>query len=301
MSQDNPVQENAQTEINPMYQEGQEPSTAEKALNPETAQTDPSVDLKQADQEFAKKFAALSRREKELREMEARFSEREEQIKKMEEQFKVESKLKDQLKYNPLKAMEEHGGYKFEDLTKFAMNGGDLTPEMKMELMRRELEEKYDSKIESLKSEYEKTEAEKAEKQREAAISQFQDEIKTFVDAEKDEDGTFKFEYIRANEATDLIYDVIEQHHNETGKILDIGEAAAQVESYLEEEAKKLLELSKVQRLLNSKKESQEAQAPGQSPKTLSNVHASQTPKTPGKLSKEQSIAEAAKLLRWND
>ena len=50
-----------------------------------------------------------------------------------------------------------------------------------------------------------------------------------------------QYELIQANEANDIIYDVIEEHYNETGRILDIEEAAEAVESYLEEEAEKLL------------------------------------------------------------
>ena len=69
----------------------------------------------------------------------------------------------------------------------------------------------------------------------------FQDEIGDFV-KQNGED----YELIGASEAEGLVYDVIEEHYNETGRILDLKEAADAVESYLEEEAGKLMKLKKI-------------------------------------------------------
>lgn len=296
----NPVQANAQAEVNPMYDGSKpvEPSIAEKALNPKVTPPDPA--LADADREFARKFAALSRKEQETRQREQELSDREAKIKELEEKYNVQNDLKKRLKYNPLKALEEEAGLKFEDLTKIAMNG-DLTPEMKMELMRQELEQKFSTELNSLKNQYESAEAKKQEQATQAAKEGFVSEITDTVSTTRDESGNLKYELINANNASDLVYDVIEQHYNEHGEILDIEVAADEVESYLEEEVMKTLELNKVKSKLGPKPKSEESPAPGQGSMTLSNDFALESPKTKTKLSNDESLREAAKLIRWKE
>ena len=105
---------------------------------------------------------------------------------------------------------------------------------------------------------------------------------------------------IQANEAKDVVYEVIEEHYNETGKILDIKEAAEAVESYLEEEATKLLQLSKVRSKFNPGDNEQEPQR--QSQVTLSNAHSAQAnERVARKLSDEESKSAMAKMLQWDE
>lgn len=307
MSQEssNPAPE---AQVNPVYAEGEAPSNAEQALKaPEAAP--PESPYKDADQEFARKFAALSRQEREMREMREAFEadkaaiEAEKaRIAELKEQYSSNEELRKQLKYNPLKTLEEAAGYKFDDLTKFAMNGGDVTTETKMEMMRRELEDKFGSELEGIKSQYEETERKKAEAQQAQAEQNFKEEIKDTIASTKTEDGTPKYEFIAANDASDIVFDVVEQHYNETGKILEIEEAAEMVESHLEEEAEKLFKsVSKYSKFSKPEESSKEPVSAGQESPTLSNDLASQSPKQSLRLSKEQSLAEAAKRLRWND
>ena len=248
--------------------------------------------------DFSRKFAALSRREKEIRAKEAEYEQR---IAELEQRFVAQEPQKEpeipfdvRLRQNPLKALESVG-LSYDKLTELALNDGKLTPEMQMKLMREELETDYKSKFEDLENRLVEKEKGLEEQRYEDIKLGFQNEIESFVNSNGEE-----YELIKANDANDVDYEVIEEHYNETGKILDIKEAAEAVESYLEEEATKLLQLSKVRSKFNPGDNEQEPQR--QSQVTLSNAHSAQAnERVARKLSDEESKSAMAKMLQWDE
>lgn len=273
--------------------------TANLKSNDKEAAEDPESD------EFSKKFAALSRKEKALREKESSYEQKLAELqakmeeieasKEVEPEKAPELPLEYRIKKDPLGTLQELG-LDFDTLTELAVNDGKLTTDMQMKLMReeiaREMEEKYGALEEKL------TAKEKAEEEAKynRVIEDFKSNINNFV-----EQNAEVYELIQANNATDLVYDVIETHHKETQRVLEIEDAAKAVESYLEEEARKLLKLKKFSQ---SQEEPSENQKPEnrQAPLTLSNDHSAASQNTADrKLSHEESIAAAAKLIKWND
>ncbi len=246
-------------------------------------------DLEQPqDSEFDRKFAALSRKEKALREREL---ELERKYGSKEKELPLERRIRS----NPLKALEELG-LDYDKLTELALNDGRLTPDMQMKLMREELENDYKEKFNSLEERLNAKEKMEEEAKYDAVKQGFVGEIESFINENKND-----FEYVAHNEATDVVYDVIEEHYNETGRILDIKEAVEAVESYLEEEAEKLLNLGKVKNRLNSIRDEYE-QPQRQSQVTLSNAHSAQANERVGrKLSDEESKREMARMLQWDE
>jgi len=253
--------------------------------------------------DFSRKFAALSRREKEIRAKEAEYDKRiaelEERLnsfnQKSEPEPEPELPIEYRLKKNPLKALEEMG-LSYDKLTELALNDGKLTPEMQMRLMREELEGDYKKKFEELENRL--LEKEKSDEQRRYDDIQrgFKNEIDEYVNSNLD-----KYELIQANEANDIIYDVIEEHYNDTGRILDIEEAAEAVENYLEEEAEKLLKLGKLRSKFGIENDLEQEESPRQSQVTLSNAMSAQAnERVAKKLSDEESKALAAKMLQWD-
>ena len=248
--------------------------------------------------DFSRKFAALSRREKEIRAKEAEYEQR---IAELEQRFVAQEPQKEpeipfdvRLRQNPLKSLESVG-LSYDKLTELALNDGKLTPEMQMKLMREELETDYKSKFEDLENRLVEKEKGLEEQRYEDIKLGFQNEIESFVNSNGEE-----YELIKANDANDVVYEVIEEHYNETGKILDIKEAAEAVESYLEEEATKLLQLSKVRSKFNPGDNEQEPQR--QSQVTLSNAHSAQAnERVARKLSDEESKSAMAKMLQWDE
>ena len=246
-------------------------------------------DLEQPqDSEFDRKFAALSRKEKALRD-------RELELEKKYGNKEKEIPLERRIRSNPLKALEELG-LDYDKLTELALNDGRLTPDMQMKLMREELENDYKEKFNNLEERLNAKEKMEEEAKYDAVKQGFVGEINSFINENKND-----FEYVAHNDATDVVYDVIEEHYNETGRILDIKEAVEAVESYLEEEAEKLLNLGKVKNRLNSIRDEYE-QPQRQSQVTLSNAHSAQANERVGrKLSDEESKREMARMLQWDE
>ena len=240
------------------------------------------------DSEFDRKFAALSRKEKALRD-------RELELDKKYGNKEKELPLERRIRANPLKALEELG-LDYDKLTELALNDGRLTPDMQMKLMREELENDYKDKFNSLEERLNAKEKMEEEAKYDAVKQGFVGEINSFINENKSD-----FEYVAHNDATDVVYDVIEEHYNETGRILDIKEAVEAVESYLEEEAEKLLNLGKVKNRLTSMRDEYEPPQ-RQSQTTLSNAHSAQgNERVVRKLSDEESKSAMAKMLQWDE
>lgn len=241
---------------------------------------------------FDRKFAALSRKERDIRARETELAELEDKFRSMEQEPEVP--LEHRLRSNPLKVLEELGlGY--ETLTDLALNDGKLTPDMQMQLIRDELEADYQSKFHDLERKLEERDARDQDEKYNSILSGFMDEIKNHVASDE------KYELIQANDASDVVYEVMEEHYEESGNILSIDEAAEAVESYLEEEAEKLLNLQKIKsRLSGNELESRDDYR--QSQITLSNAHAAQANERVGRsLSDEESKRAIAQMLKWDD
>lgn len=251
------------------------------------------------EQRFAAKFAALSRKEKQIKQQEAKLQQQmndlQAKLQQFEEQQKSMEPLKampDRLKKEPFKVLKEQG-FTIEQITEMMLNDGELSPETKMT----QYEQRIQEKLQALEQKLAEKEAKEQQEKYEAALSQFKAQLTDFVN--KDE----TYELIKANDAVDVVFELIEQHHQETGEILSNEEACNAVEEHLLEEAKKLVDREKVKKLLQPEpKKPAPAQGAGKSSPTLSNAQAAQASKKPSRtLSDEESKAEAAKLIRWMD
>jgi len=241
---------------------------------------------------FDRKFAALSRKERDIRARESELAELEEKFQSMEQE--PEMPLEQRLRANPLKVLEEMGlGY--ETLTDLALNDGKLTPDMQMQLIRDELEADYQSRFSDLEQRLEERDEKEQDEKYDSILSGFMEEIQNHVATDDN------YELIRANDAGDVVYEVMEEHYNQSGNILSIDEAAEAVESYLEEEADKIVNLQKVRSRLNIN-ELEPRDEYRQSQVTLSNAHAAQANERVGRtLSDDQSKREIAKMLKWDE
>ena len=254
------------------------------------------------DVDFNKKFAALSRREKEIREREQiydrKLQELQEKIellqnpKEPEPEKEPELPLEYRLKRDPLNTLKEMG-LDYNTLAELALNDGKLTTDMQMQLMREEIKKEMEEKYGALESKLTEKEIAEAKAREEREINNFKMEISNVI--EKDPE---KFELIRANNEIDTVFQVIEEHYKETNRILDIEEAANAVESHLLEEAQKLLKLNKISKIVGGNME--QSPEKRQESFTLSNNHSATVPNSSdSKLSREESIQKAASLLKF--
>lgn len=287
------------------YQTGESPAYEQEVVEEHQApEEEIKIDgaIEQEEDQFSKKFAALSRKEKAMRDREDQYSRKiedlerrlEEMSRKPEPEKKPEIPLEWRLKQNPLKALEELGlGY--DQLTELALNDGKLTPDLQMQLIRSELENDYKSKFEELENRLQEREEAEVEAKYENAKHNFMSEIENAVASDE------KYELINSSNGEELVYNVIEEHYNETGNILEIDEAAQAVEEYLEAEVEKMLKLNKVSSRLGRVAE-EPFEPRRQSSPTLSNAHSAQAYKGASKkLDDEASMYEAAKLIKWDE
>lgn len=256
---------------------------------------------------FSAKFAALSRKEKAIRErelqMEQRYQELEEKFKELEAnqapkvEEPVEEPIESLLRKNPLEALKKFG-WDYDKLTQMTLEDGKLPTDIQMQLMRDELENKYQQELESLRNEIVKDKEERENEKYQQVINNYMTELNDFVDQNSD-----NYEFIKANDAVDLVYEVIEEHYGDTGRILDKQEAADLVEQYLEEEFReRIAKTSKAKKFLAPQEVKEQVIEKRQSPPTLSNAHAATaSPKAERKLSEDESKAKAASLLKWTE
>lgn len=256
----------------------------------------PPEATKEPDQ-FASKFAALTRKERAIKqreaELDARLAKMEAEAAERNKKYEGYDQLGQRIKNEPLKVLEENG-ITLEQLSEILLNDGKLTPEQQIARLKEEMTGGFKSELEQLKAQLAEKEAAAEEQKYASIIEGFKEEISDFVTETPE-----TYELINANESVDLVYEVIEEHHKETGRVLSIKEAADQVEAYLEEEIKKYASLNKVKSLVGSKLEPKKEV---QSSPTLSNTQTSQVSNNGRRyLSNEESLAEAAKHIKWND
>lgn len=283
---------------------------------------------KPEDDKLASKFAALARKEKEVRQrekaLEARMKALEDAAPKApKEEPKVEEEpLEIQLKRNPFETLAKMG-LSYEKLTQMALNNGELTSDIKEELLERKMEQKLKGtlgkELEELKKELnarkEKEAADaKAAEDRDmtARLDAFKGSIKTQIEAKAEE-----FELLNAegDDGVETVYSLIaqdaeakraaaeEEGEEWDGKnILTIEEAARQVEAHYLEIAKKRVNLNKVKGLFNPPTPPKtEPKAPVKPASvTLSNQTQQAQGTKPAFLSDEESRREAAKLIKFN-
>ena len=202
---------------------------------------------KQLDSE---RFAALSRREKQLFKKQQEFKSQQAQMQKQAEQYQQFEALRQQVASNPLKAMEVLG-ISYQQLTDFILNGQKPTPELEVQQVRKE--------VEALKQQrqLEQQQAQQMQKRREEARFQadskeFDEDISKFMT-----DNVEKYELVSMHAAQPIIRATIEQHYRNTKQIMDIEDATKLVEEYLEEQVRNTVEKSKKFQAKQTPKEGQ--------------------------------------------
>lgn len=246
------------------------------------------------------RFAALAKREKAIVDREKKAQEL---GKKYEPLIQSLAKFKE----DPVTALDamEAEGVTFEMLAQAYLKRKDPNAQPTAEDKYAELQKRLDA-IEQEKKDNALREAQAKEAQ---AVDAFKGQIKSFV-----ESGGEKYELIQAQNAIDVVYDVIEQHYQKTGEIMDVATASDHVENHLYEEGKRLLAIKKFgfQPPTSQEATPQAPQKPAsaaeaiaqgvkpQSP-TLStrDVPPASTPPSSGLLSREESIRLAASKLKF--
>lgn len=252
------------------------------------------------------RFAALSRKEKAILEKEKALKEQNARIGEIEE-------LLGNAKENPMSLLEK-AGISFDDLVQQQL--GIAKEEEKAD----DPNEKY-KMLENKLEEMEKRLADEKEQAKSQAEEQAIDDFKYQISSHI-EDNASEFEIINHLGEQELVFNLIEQHYNDTDEILEVGKACRMIEDQLFETFKGAAEkIGKLRGLiptaqepeLGEKVEEKAEIKPAQESiherqkmraRTLSNKNVASTSlpkKGYGIGDRDQSIAEAAKLIKWTD
>lgn len=147
-----------------------------------------------------------------------------------------------------------------------------------------------DDPVKSLKSEIEEMKRQRQEEDKQKAINDVKSQINSVVSQDKD-----AYELIHAFDAKDMVFDLVLDHYREHNEQLDYAEAAKQVEAYLEDQIKKASSTKKIGSLFQPSQPQGKEPAPTLTGAMVSSPASS----SQRKLTPEESIAEAAKLIKW--
>ena len=240
---------------------------------------------------FSKQFANLARQER-------RFRDQKQQFKGIEKKATELDGLQQLAKENPIEFLDRFG-ISYDALTRRVINDGNVAIEDVVAQQAKEIE----SLKEINRKSAEDRENRHKKREYEETYNGFIDKIHNFVE------NNDKYEMIKANNAYNTVYEVMQEQYAIDGTVLEYDQAADMVEQYYEDEAERYFKSSKLRDRYKGywQPEPEEAQdvkpsqpaIPKPRPKTLSNQLTSQTPARNGELlSREESLARAAAIMR---
>lgn len=249
-------------------------------------------EIKEVQEEKAKedplssRFALLARKEKELRD-------REQSAKQYEQKLKDAEEREAKAKADPIAALQA-AGYSYEDATNFVLNDKQPTEDM-----ARKVESDRIKQLETRLSERDKQEAYQKYQQQ---VVQYKETIGGHLDQ-----GAEKYPLVNSlDHKKEVVYDLCESHHRETGNTLELDEACAYIEDSFRNQFKAFIstEVGKkmASELLVPAEPTKPEELKATSSNTLTNKQSTTVP-TPRerRMTNEESVAEAAKILRYNE
>lgn len=177
---------------------------------------------------LSSKFAALARKERLNKQKERELAEKESRFSELDS---WNSSFETEIKSDPLKVLARYG-YSFQDLAERALKTGDV-PNPGFEKLT-----EAEKRIAQLEARLESDAQASIEEKRQGALGQ----ISQFVSSQSD-----KYEFIQAEDAADVVLQVLQQHYNAYGVPLSLEEAADMTEKFFEEKASRYTNIKKLQ------------------------------------------------------
>lgn len=248
-------------------------SPAEKA--PEAV---PAVEPKENPQEaeFKSRFAQLARREKSIMQQKRQLAEERAKIEQMRSQPQApDESWKKHLAENPMDFLAQQG-ITYDKLTEQLLNSNPTDTTVR--LMQQKL-----AAIEAENQQFKQQMTQNQEQSYAQAIKQMGNDVKNMIAASPEMESLSA----SGDEGVSAVVALIEETWKEDGYIMDIQDAAQQVEEYLTDQYLSFSKLKKIQAKLAPAAPQESAQTPlkGDSP-TLS--HSPKVPMAPSKLSEKE-------------
>lgn len=244
---------------------------------------------KPGEQEFSAKFAALSRQERKMRQsfqsQRQQLATEKAQIEASRAEIEKAKGWQSRLQEDPWSTMIEAG--LSPDQISDRVFSPDAIQKYNLQRYQSELEKKVQSQIDALKQQQE----ESSNSQYAQAKKQMAWDVSRLVDQ-----NTAQYEAIKSMGAQEAVVSLIEETFKQTGNIMDMEEAAREVEDYLVEQAMGLTKIQKIKsKFLPELTQGIQKQAPPQKPQatTLSNRTMTSTSTAPlsDRQRRERAIA----------
>ena len=250
--------------------------------------------------DFAKRFAALTRREREIHRRQQEFSQKEKEFGEKYSKFQEWEKARENAKLDPLGFLQANG-LSYKEITDKILEDDNLTDEQKLERIADAKLEQY-KKEQEAENERRRQEREKAEQEAkdQELINRYKNQINQAV-ADKPE---YKFINHEGEAARDLVFEVAAEHYDRTGEVIDPNVAAKHVEAYIEKRYKEAYKLLNTEDLASDETQQEVTEPQSFAPKTLTNRStlsaspSSSSETSSGYLSDEESKRRSAEMLR---
>lgn len=232
---------------------GGEVSTPAEAQAPESEVQEQGQETQEKD-DFADKFMRLARKERALQQAQQELKARMAEIEKMKSEYENFSNRKAKLKEDPFEALELLG-VSYDDLTMAMLQHGKApTADDRVAALEKKLQE--------LEEKENKQKDELMQSERQKTVQTFRDNLDKFIESSD-------YELVKANNASELVFETMQAYYEETekkggpgkGVLLSFEEACKLVEADFEEQLPKLLNLNKVKAKLGMKEEKLESKA----------------------------------------
>ena len=251
-------------------------------------------------QDFSSQFAALSRQERELHLKQREMAAKEQKLSEMQERMTQYEKASALAKESP-EAFLEANGISVKDLLARELNGGQ-TPES--DVLRRKLDDQA-KQIEDLRNSQAAKEKQAEQQRLQQLRTSYVDQIKNYVD----NDGGESFELVKAANAYETVYEVLQNEYNNSNRDIGFKAAASIVEDYYKKELERYKDTRVLKELSSGSSDEPVQNNPASSPaaseqtvrttKTLENTSVA-TPAQPERpLTREERLAKFAESIRW--
>jgi len=263
---------------------------------------------------FANRFAALSKKEKELRMMEQQFNEKMKGIKEHENDLNEYREQKKLRETDPMAWLEKNN-LSYEKLTEKVMEAPDYQQNAQWRAIQkeigslREMIDGFKGEFGGFKESITKKEQEQQQKAQEENHQAYLSHVEQFLESRPDD-----FELIRTFGDPSFFVEMQQQYYNKNGTVCEVEKLAEAYEKHLEDEQldkqyKKMKSLKKFKEKYGDDPWTPEQADMGlpqmntRNPnKTLNRNFSTATPSTSNTdrfLSKEESMARAAQLIRF--
>lgn len=291
------------------------PVAADATNQPQVPIVPKAPEVPKPDDKFAAKFAALTRKERELREREGKSKVEIEAVKKQSEEYKtkygkyenLEGKLKSDKREGIKFLMEQ--GYTPDEIADLVLEEMNPDAEKKMARQTSEVEKRLMDRLSELENKLTQKEKDEVEALKKAehdnfnkTVTQVKTELKEFIDATDD------FELIKLSGEYETVFDVMQEHYNDQLakgvspdkiKLLSYEEAAKFTETYLEEDARTKYEAKRAKKQAPTNEPGSEKKTSPTLSNTLSTEVQSSAEDKP--RTREESLVRAARLLRYQE